>query len=192
MKLKTLLIIAFVLFVSGLTSNAFAIAASAEVEYSVSGTAGNYTLDFTLSNTVDPSFGQELYFWGVNVGTISGTPSNWGTYPSWSVDGTTFNTVWYDSNFDAAIPSSASLSGFLVDLVSLPTDIKYFAYGYNSTLQYTLGDNVGGQTTGNPVWTGMAVQQGVGPAAVVPEPATVILLGSGLIGLIVYRKKRQV
>jgi hypothetical protein len=50
------------------------------VNYTVSGTSGNYTLDFTINNTTTGTRGFDIYFFGVLVdGVASGSPSGYNT-----------------------------------------------------------------------------------------------------------------
>lgn len=147
------------------------------VNYMVSGTSGNYTLDFTINNSMPGTQGFDVYFFGVLVdGVVSGDPlgynsSNYSTIHTVETGGPAynwpFNNAWIDPTY-TALPTGRILSGFGVSDTdqSAPTSVQYFAFGENNGMIYTgLGEVPDSSNPSNPLFVGNAV-------VVVPEPAT--------------------
>lgn len=158
------------------------------VDYTVTGTPGNYTLDFSVTNTLGP--GQGLYFFGVKLGARdivgSPTPFDPDKWPTWSNSdfGGSFdiyNNNWLDNNF-VGFANGTTVSGFKVHVTDLsaPSSVPWFAYGAGTAYQGT--DNFNTQL--NPGFEGVA-----SPAAV-PEPMSMFAMGAGLVGLIARRKRK--
>ena len=84
MSSKTVAALAAALLI-GVTGSASA--APVDVSYTVTGTAGNWTLDFNFANNLTGS-SQYLYFLGVNLdpatASISGLPNGFYTYSGWN------------------------------------------------------------------------------------------------------------
>jgi len=157
------------------------------VTYTTTGTSGNYTLDFTLTNTIDPSYDKNLYFWEVNLAPNSiGSPNGWGQWNnglSWNTaSGTTYQSVWSG----AYLSPGASISGFTVNAFAIPLDIKFYAYAYGSSI-YALSDSFNSPST-NPGFEGTATLAG---SSSDPEPAALMLLGIGLAGLGFTRRRKH-
>jgi hypothetical protein len=168
-----------------------AIAASAApvVSYTVSGTSGDYTLDFSVTNTLGGT--NDIYFFGVLLDSgrdIVGSPAGFGpnVWTSWNNSGfggssLNYNNNWIDFSYSYLEPGQ-TVSGF--DVMSTdataPTSVNWFAYAYEGT--YTGGDNF--NNSYNPGFEGVATQ-----GTSTPSPAAILPLLSGLVGVAVRRKK---
>jgi hypothetical protein len=120
------------------------------VSFSVSGTSGDYTLDFTVDNTLLAWPDQNVYFFGVQVNgaTTESAPGGWSFDGSWnpsadpsgSGPNIPFNESWITGG--SGISTGTSLSGFDVTTTSatMPTNATFFAYSFGSDL-YTGPDN---------------------------------------------------
>lgn len=167
-----------------------AYAGPVDVTYSVSGSAGNWVLDFSVSNNLNPST-MGIYFFGVELDTgrnIVGSPTNfdpdaWSTWDNTGYGGsaTIYNNNWIDfaSNYTSILPGG-SLAGFqaVYTGASAPTSVKFFAFANDPTGgQYNGTDNFNNQW--NPGFEGIAT---------VPAPASLGLMG--LAGLAASRRRR--
>jgi hypothetical protein len=157
------------------------------VTYSVSGTSGNWTLDFSVTNNLNLDRLNIMMF-GVELPAHFNNneyPTNWTpNVTSWNPqkDGhsggsnTTYNNIWVIATIDQAyeISPNHTLNGFSVldtaDVVA-PTSVNWFAYA-------RLGNY-------NPVFEGIATD----PPTAVPEPSTFLLFGAGLAGFGLLRKR---
>jgi hypothetical protein len=165
------------------------------VSYTVSGTPGQYTLDFTVNNTTPGTSGWDIYYFGVLVdGVFSGSPP--GYHPTYystihrtEVTGPAYNwpynNIWIDLTH-TLLPTGANLSGFTASVTDLsaPASVQYFALGYNAGVPYTGPDNQNMSSPYNPpLFVGYAV-------AVIPEPAAFSMsMAAGLL-LVVSRRSR--
>jgi hypothetical protein len=172
------------------------------VTYTVSGSPGDYTLDFSVSNNLLAWPGQELYFFGVYLSARDITGSPTGYDPNYHLVWDTFlapyyqfNNNWLDATYANPIPNSDlfpgdTVSGFDVHITDsvAPTSVPWFAYTFdlnavhNSSLNYNGGDNSinEGIATYNPGFEGTASPT----TASVPEPTSFALFSMGLIGLV--------
>jgi hypothetical protein len=159
------------------------------VSFNLSGTSGDWTLDFSVTNTLGGS--NNIYFFGVLLPAfdITASPSGWSTYDSFntaSVGGsnTNYNNLWYtDPESGNRILDGQTLSGFGVhdSSATAPTSVPWFAFAYGGS--YSGTDHFWSDT--NPGFEGVA-----GPSTV-PLPPTVLLLGSGLLGLAGWRRLKK-
>jgi hypothetical protein len=156
------------------------------VSYTVSGTPGNYDLDFSVTNNMT-AWHQNVYLLGVSLSgfDVASSPS-----PFFSLGATTLNFAFYggsntqyNTNWQAdptqmdLFPGN-SLSGFVAhdtDLIA-PTAVSWFAFsrdevGFDNE-PYTGGGNFNGAFSfSNPGFEGLATPA----AASVPEPSTFVL-----------------
>lgn len=160
-------------------------AAAVNVSYTVSGTSGNYVLDFTVNNNIQE--GQEIYFFGVKLSdrNIISSPSgfdpnswsSWGYNNYYGGSDTVYNNNWIGG---PAIQYGQSLSGFQVQIADevAPTDVQWFAYGVGTDYYGEEGFNHGY----NPGFEG-------GTSEAVPEPMSMAALGLGAVALLKRRRK---
>ena len=175
--------------IAALALTAGAAYASPVVTYSVSGSANNWTLDFSVTNNLNPD-GMDIYFFGVELDTgrnIVGSPSGYdpNMWPSWDNTGyggsaTIYNNNWIDLSFANLFPGN-TLSGFqaLYTGADAPTSVKYFCFG-NDPVNGGLYD---GDDYFNSSWN-----PGFEGIARVPAPASLGLLG--LAGIAAARRRR--
>lgn len=157
------------------------------VDFITTGTPGDYTLDFTVTNNLsDP--GMNIYFFGVLLSTsnITGTPSGgWSTYGTWSNSGyggssLVYNNVWLGGN----ITDGGSQGGFDVTIPDAvaPSTVDFFAYGAGGA-PYTGSGYFNNPS--NPGFEGVAPTGG----ATAPEPFSFLLVGGGILGIVARRKR---
>jgi hypothetical protein len=162
------------------------------VTETVSGTSGNYTLDFTIQNNLGNT--NDIYFFGVLIDSgrsITGSPGDynpnvWTTWNNAIFGGSNinYNNNWVDLTF-SNLPNGSTLGGFEVtttDAVA-PTSVNWFAYASGGT--YNGDDNF--NTSTNPGFEGVVTAT---PA--VPEPSTLVMAGiASVIGLGYQARRRR-
>jgi hypothetical protein len=176
------------------------------VSYTVSGSSGNYDLDFSVTNNMNAWPTQAVYFFGVRLSghDITGSPSAWfdnGADSNWFNNGgsnTEYNNPWRNGSGGVAnatggmIFPGETLSGFIVhdpDLIA-PISVPWFAVAFSNTFAepYTGGGNFNPDL--NPGFEGLAQPADV---ANTPAPSTLvmssILLGMCGIGWTIRRQQ---
>jgi len=166
------------------------------VAYTVTGSANNWTLDFTVTNNIPAAADEKIYFFGVDISPtdVTGIPAGWGQYGStWNTstggegigDNITFPDAWITGS--TGVASGASLSGFeVLDTAAMaPTDVAWFAYGIGG--DYTGDWNYFGNLR-NPGFQG---DSSISSTPTIPEPSTNVLMLTGL-GLLGLMRKRIV
>jgi len=151
--------------------------AQVSATFDVTGSSGNWFLDFAFTNLSSAASGQYLYFMGADLprSSYSSGPTGYGQYPGWSVGGNYYALNWLTTNyFTDGISPGSTVSGFVANVASVdaPTAVDYFGYTYNSET--------------NPWYTGTARA-----TVSVPEPGSMMLLATGLLGMIGVRRRRQ-
>jgi hypothetical protein len=163
-------------------------ASPVHVTYLVSGSSGDWDLNFSVTDNLGGTTG--IYFFGVALPAtdIVGSPSGW-AYPSfdnpwtnapYGGSSTVYNNPWCaatcSGDFSDVILPGQTLSGFVVEdtAVVAPSSVQWFAYAHGGT--YTGGGNFGGDSY--PGFEGTA-----GILTATPLPSTWTMLIAGFVGL---------
>jgi hypothetical protein len=177
----------FIVLAGLLAAFSSADAAAVGVSYSVTGSAGNWTLDFKVTNG-ETGTDQALYLFGVllSANNVLGSPAGYDStvFQTWTNSGlggsdTLYNNVWLDASTSNLLPGS-SLSGFDVrvsDAIA-PGSVKWFALSIGN-VPYMGSGSFGDPT--NPGFEGVAS----------PEPGTYVLLVVGMAGLALRERNRK-
>jgi len=184
----TFIVIAFV--------SASVASAAPAVSSTVSGYAGNWILDFEVTNTLGVA-NLDIYLWGVALpaGSISATPASWGVFAGSGYTVSSFggSDIIYDyswmfswPNFSGLIHNGDTLGGFqvTVNTLSAPPSASWFAFANDWTNGVaTYGGSDYFNTPKNPGFEGTIVYQAV------PEPSSMLFFVAGLAGMALLRKR---
>lgn len=189
-KICSITILSLVL-VFGLFASSASAVPTILVEYEVSGTPGNYVLDFEVANNIPVSYNQGVYFWGVDLpdNTPQGSPSGWVDWPgTWNNSAQGGSSRSYTSNWldSAPITSGNYLNGFTVAVASIPETIYFFAFA-----QTPWGEEGVAYDGDDSFYQEDLTSRFEGTAEVIPEPSSMLLLGMGLLGAGFFRKKKK-
>lgn len=167
------------------------------VSYTVTGSSGDWTLDFSVNNNLAGASNQSMYFFGVDLTStdITATPASFGVDPGTFVtspfggSNTVYDDVWgVPVGYGLAVPGTTT-SGFEVTTsdITAPAEVGWFAFTFDPTnsTPYTGGGNF--NTPQNPGFEGLATQS----STTTPEPSTLPLLGAGLAGICASRRKSK-
>ena len=164
-----------------------------DVSVTTSGSSGNWTYDFAVTDNLGGS--NNVYFFGVSAPSANNTasPSGWNNWGgTWSAADSSsyggpaidFNDTWITWSSAWVTPGN-TLSGFEItssDAIA-QTSFSWYAFAYGGN--YTGGDNY--NNSGNPGFSGTA---GASVATEAPEPVSMALIGSGLVGLGLVRRRK--
>jgi hypothetical protein len=170
-----------------------------DVSYIVTGSTGDWTLNFSVANNLSGAPNQGLYFFGVDLSSanITGSPATLfnrgGDWSNMPYGGSTivYNNNWIGGYTDGLRLPGTTTSGFEVTIADAvaPSSVNWFAFTADGTgtSSYTAGGNFFNNAF-NPGFEG--VSGGAGPSPV-PEPARLTLTGFGLAGIATrYRRRR--
>jgi hypothetical protein len=180
--------------VCGLANMTAAGAAIVDVTYTVSGSSGNYILDFEVGNNIPEAYNHRIYFFGVDLSSenvVGGPWSQWIGGAPWSNAFVGGSTTVYDNNWltpggsGNGISSGDNLSGFRVQItdIDVPLSVSWFAYAYGGS-RYTGADAF--HQGLNPGFEGVATAAVPGPVAGAGIPALMALGG------FVWARRRRV
>ena len=192
-----------------LLGTATANAQPVRVDYTVSGSAGNWLLNFTLRNDLTAPADLGVYWFGFKSmsTTVTGSAVNWASNGAWTTSsgsGTTYQNSWKTEKVTSLLPGQ-SLTGFTAQSFALaaPSSVEWFAYAFSeSGGMYEGGDNFNGVTY-NPGFESSVVGsfpqvQEVTlppgqetPITTTPEPSTWALMIGGLAALGIAKRRRQ-
>jgi len=178
----------------------FSLSADINVSYTVTGSPGDYTLDFSVNNAIVGAPNQDLYFFGVDLSStnITGSPASFSTFAAYNpfTEGggiganITYNNVWLVSTFPTvgttALPGTTT-SGFDVTITDTvaPTSVNWFAVTDGTDL-YSGSGNLNPSRPDNPLFEGTATET----TSTTPEPSTLAFLGAGLAGIVALRRHK--
>ena len=174
------------------------------VSYTVSGSSGNFDLDFTVTNNLLAWPTQNVYFFGValSVSNITGSPDPFFdrhagfNFFGYGGSATEYNNTWqapldngsppYDPLPGALLPG-ITRSGFIVHIPDLvaPTEVSWSVISFGTFADsYTGGGNF--ISNQNPGFEGIASPA---DSNAVPEPSTLTLFGLGGLALLDFRRR---
>jgi PEP-CTERM motif-containing protein len=187
-------VLAAVIVVSALPANVDrALASPIEVSTTVSGSPGDWTYNFSITNNLDGT--NDVYFWGVALPADATTqPTGWPALPYSWITGegtgshTEYSTIWCSNGcrnpLNPLVLPGETLSGFSVETSQQLAIIPWFAYAFNGFYDgpdcFWCGHNPG--------FEGLSA---TGLLSAVPEPSTwaMLLIGFAGIGFAACRKR---
>lgn len=212
MPFATKTLVAALLLASGLSAGPI------NVSYTVTGSPGDWTLDFSVNNNLTGYPNQDMYFFGVLLddqditgfpavagsaayalycNPTCGSPSTSSIYNPSVSDGPNlnYNNVWIESGpftNDTALFPGSTLSGFdVLDTADLtaPTSVSWFAFTVDD--RFPDGTNYTGGDNFNSGISGAGQFPGFAGTATSasPEPSTLILLSSAFLALAGFKRK---
>ena len=182
---------------AGLVMSAMVFAAPVDVSYAVTGSAGDWTLDFSVANNLNPS-DMNLYMFGVLLSSsnVVNSPGDFDPtfFPTWSNSpyggsSLVYNNNWFDPTQSDLNPGQ-SMSGFQVTIndATAPSEVAWFAVAASpSGGSYSGTDFV--NSAQNPIFEGLALPQGV---TAVPEPDSYALLAIGAAMACFIRRQKSI
>jgi hypothetical protein len=136
----------------------------------------------------DPQFVEPDTIWGYDDGGVEGGP--FAAFPSFFLVNTAISTLEASVDYTFGTPPGVvdgPDGGVLSAVEDIPNNKNYY---YSSAM---IGLDLAGTfdftTLFNTAQAGDVVVAFGSPTAVVPEPATLLLIGSGLVGLVGFRRK---
>jgi hypothetical protein len=200
--MKTVLALATLAFFA---STSPAQASPVDVTYTVSGGAGNWTLDFSVGNNLGGT--NNIYYFGVRLFTtdIAASPSFWGqlygqstvqwSNPSYGGSNTTYDNLWItDPTGSGVIRPGTSLDGFKAFDTNLiaPPSVSWFAVAAGGTFDPALGCNfICNPPYDNPGFESIANLSAAPSPSPVPEPATSAMLVLGLVAGAIWTRRQS-
>jgi hypothetical protein len=196
-------VVAAVLVLAVVPLSSAARASPVDVSYTVSGSPGDWLIDFSITNNLEADF--DIYFFGIQLPSPDPVmvyyPSHWEAAPPvfnpwpptfvtptepWPIS-QTYNTLWCVpgcTDFAQGIAPDQTLSGFeAIDSGSTrPSSLPWFLFAHSDDITYA----------GNGCdYLCQSVEPGFIGTATIPLPGTLPLLISGLGALALLDRRRR-
>lgn len=185
-----------------------------DADYTYSGSAGNWLVNFTFTNNFTQPGNWSLYFAGIRLGatdianiptgyntsitTVDAAalnapdPRNGGAFAPVSANPIVYDNNWYNQNANTLFPHT-SLSGFnaISHSTDAPIEIPWLVHVYLNEEPYGGDDYI--YRIGNPGFQGVARGVSTNPPTdpnTVPEPGAIllVLVALGFVGLMERRR----